>query len=559
MIWRQHITPDPNPSLPCIDDNFTETWIFNPGNPAQLIKITQAIDSDIFCSGHSFDSEGRLIVAGGFFGPGGIPARTYRFDPTNLPIEISVGGQPFVRFAPWSRLDDMAIRRYYPTILPLISESVPAGSMAYGGGGQLVIGGPTLTSGLDGNELWELHPSSTSSWLGPVAPPLAAMHPNHLENYSSSSIERYSLHPPTNPPTALLDSYPRAFQLQSAGLGIARGQIVIAGDIDAVPGSPALGQTLNGDAWVIVPRYAGGPPGWQFWRYPDSSQNRQYGTAVRIDQLPLVGTPRRNRVLVFGGAGTGGALNTVQELTAGSDPISRTPASAWNSGKAPMQYGRYWPNAVLLPTGKVLLVGGRQTPGQSAFIPELYDPGDLPQDSGFSIPLVQANPVQGFGLPTPRHYHSFALLLQDGRVLVAGGERPQSPPVPSEYSAEMYVPAYLYQPFRPLIQAWPTTPIGFGPATFQVTAKPMLGTIDRVVIMRPGSVTHHFDSDQRYIELAFTPQQSPPVPGQKTILTATAPDPDLAPPGHYMLFVIEADPGNPQNRVPSVAQFVEFQ
>jgi hypothetical protein len=74
-----------------------------------------------------------------------------------------------------------------------------------------------------------------------------------------------------------------------------------------------------------------------------------------------------------------------------------------------------------------------------------------------------------------------------------------------------------------------------------------------VVLMRPGSLTHHADMDQRYIELPF-------VDGSVDSVTFTAPigppgtvgSGPTAPLGYYMMFLV-TDTG-----IPSVAQFVRF-
>jgi galactose oxidase len=61
-----------------------------------------------------------------------------------------------------------------------------------------------------------------------------------------------------------------------------------------------------------------------------------------------------------------------------------------------------------------------------------------------------------------------------------------------------------------------------------------------------GSMTHAFDTNQRYVQLA-TPSQSAlavQVTGPANVQTA--------PPGYYMLFVLN------ENRVPSVARFVRL-
>ncbi len=70
-------------------------WIFDPSNPADLIEFKQLLNSNIFCSGMSFDPSGRLVVAGGQ-GPT-TPADCYRLDfqklgPVAIPVPPQTGG-----------------------------------------------------------------------------------------------------------------------------------------------------------------------------------------------------------------------------------------------------------------------------------------------------------------------------------------------------------------------------------------------------------------------------------------------------------------------------------
>ncbi len=76
------------------------------------------------------------------------------------------------------------------------------------------------------------------------------------------------------------------------------------------------------------------------------------------------------------------------------------------------------------------------------------------------------------------------------------------------------------------------------------TADP--ASIRKVALVRLGAVTHSDNMEQRYIPLSFT--------AGATSLTATAPaNANVAPPGFYMLFIVDA------NGVPSVARMVSVQ
>lgn len=75
--------------------------------------------------------------------------------------------------------------------------------------------------------------------------------------------------------------------------------------------------------------------------------------------------------------------------------------------------------------------------------------------------------------------------------------------------------------------------------------------IEKVTLLRLPSVTHGFDQNQRYLELDF-------VTSGPAYLNVTAPaNPNLAPPGYYMLFVVSfPNPPATVFSVPSTAVYV---
>jgi hypothetical protein len=148
----------------------------------------------------------------------------------------------------------------------------------------------------------------------------------------------------------------------------------------------------------------------------------------------------------------------------------------------------------------------------------------------------------------PRMYHSTALLLPDGRVLSAGGGRLGG--ARDYFTAQIFSPPYLFKGTRPaIVSAPPVLPIG-GSATIQTAQAADIATVS---LVRLASVTHTLDMDQRYLPLEFT--------AGADRLTITAPaSSDVAPPGYYMLFIVNSR-GVPSTaailRVPSPQEDVQ--
>jgi hypothetical protein len=146
-----------------------------------------------------------------------------------------------------------------------------------------------------------------------------------------------------------------------------------------------------------------------------------------------------------------------------------------------------------------------------------------------------------------RLYHTTALLLPDARVLVAGSGEPAATGLTDDLTAEIFSPPYLFNAdgtaaTRPVISSVPAT-LAYG-TTFAVTTT-SAAEITKVMLARLSAVTHATDMNQRGVRLNFSVGTGS--------LTVTAPlNNRLAPPGHYMLFIVNS------SGVPSVAKIVKL-
>ena len=254
------------------------------------------------------------------------------------------------------------------------------------------------------------------------------------------------------------------------------------------------------------------------------ANSRTYGSTVLLPLLAEDGY--KARVLTAGGGSPATATTEIIDFSAA------TPAWATLTN-APMSAGRIEMNAVILPNGKVLLLGGSVNDEQASsasLAADLFDPKTLTMSSAGTEAFA-------------RLYHSVALLLPDGRVWVAGGNPSRGT---YEQHIEIYSPAYLFTSggvlaTRPTIAFAPNN-IGYGGSFDVQTAD--AANIRSVALIRPGASTHAFDMDQRMIGLSFTASGG--------LLTVNEPPSgNIAPPGYYMLFVVN------NAGVPSIANFVQ--
>ena len=226
-----------------------------------------------------------------------------------------------------------------------------------------------------------------------------------------------------------------------------------------------------------------------------------------------------------GGGAAGARAGINVDITGGT-------ANPVVSAIAPMKYARHWPTSTVMPNGNVIVTGGsRDNNGNGGYVTnaEIWNPVTNTWTE-VEVPHEHA-----------RLYHSVALLLPDGRIMIGGGGAPG----PRNYTdVEFYSPGYLFdgdQPAtRPQVTGVPKK-VGYN-GSFDVQST---SQISRVTLVRNGSVTHGFNNDQNFQELPFTQDGS-------TVSITTPADGTYAPPGAYMVFAWNA------NGTPSLANIVQI-
>lgn len=240
---------------------------------------------------------------------------------------------------------------------------------------------------------------------------------------------------------------------------------------------------------------------------------------------------RPGKILYSGGAPSVIATTAASATTAVIDTTAATPS--WRQ-TASMTTARVYHTLAMLADGKVLAVGGEQSSDQTnvtsgVLSTEIWDPATETWTTGPSMAAA-------------RNYHSTAVLMPDGRVLVAGGGHENSLIDPGQYSAQIYTPSYLLNGARPTIgSATASTSYG-GNITVNT---PDAASISGVNLVSLGADTHQADMGQHFVPLNFTAGGSS--------LSVTAPgSAAIAPPGDYMMFIVNG------NGVPSVASMVHI-
>ncbi|GAB3682710.1 hypothetical protein GCM10027589_52510 [Actinocorallia lasiicapitis] len=235
----------------------------------------------------------------------------------------------------------------------------------------------------------------------------------------------------------------------------------------------------------------------------------------------LLPPAQRQRVMIMGGmdfsANASTAHTDIVDLNAGAPQYRPGPDLA---------QPKVYVSAVLLPDGTVFETGGT-TGNRAGYTHEaaVFDPKKPGQWTAMN------------GDPVGRTYHASAILLPDGRVMAQG-----SNPVSNffETRISLYSPPYLFKGPRPRITGVDSKLWAYGSVhTFKTDRK-----IKTAWLIRPAAVTHSSDPNQR----AVAPEKLKISGG--TVKFKVTNNPNVAPPGWYMLFATDA------RGVPSVAKWI---
>ncbi|KAL6213563.1 hypothetical protein ACLB2K_013010 [Fragaria x ananassa] len=296
-------------------------------------------------------------------------------------------------------------------------------------------------------------------------------------------------------------------------------------------------------------------PGGEPRSYPST------GSAVLLPLKSTKGQATEAEVLVCGGAPKGAFVKalkgTYMDALKSCARIKITdPNPAWVMEDMPL--ARIMGDMTLLPNGDVLIINGA---GQGAagwdigrqpvLTPVVYKPENV-----VGSRFVQQNPSA-----IARMYHSTAVLLRDGRVLV-GGSNPHNRYefsnvlFPTELALEAFSPSYLDAQFaslRPsIISPGSQVRLGYGRSLavrFSITGTIALNSVS-VTMVSPSFTTHSFAMNHRLVVLA-----SEKVKALKNstfeVQVTTPASGNLAPAGYYLLHVVH-------QKIPSAGIWVKI-
>jgi hypothetical protein len=456
-----------------------------------------SITGDIFCSGHAFLPDGRLIVAGG--------TRKYDGSVLKIPIPPFRGLDHSYIFDPielrWIRAGNMTNGRWYPTCIMLS----------------------------DGQILTMAGLSKSFPWV----------FLNELEIYSD--FDRVWKKVPGG--NHWIPMYPRLHLLPS-------GEIFYAGSYNthytfpfSLRGFPSATFNIMTKRWTKI----GNP----------NNVNREEGTTVL---LPLTPPEYTARVLLIAGGLQPGteAINNVERIDF-SDRKPQYKSIRPLKHPRYYAYAVLLPDqSVLVLGGKIGTKGHMamddnggmkmkmKSSAENKFVDSnmevSHDPHAVLEAELFNIKEERWDPMAH--MKVDRLYHAGALLLPDGRVMTAGSN-PQRRV--NELRIELFRPPYLFKGKRPVIVRCPSI-ISYG-KEFELRTDNS-SPLQAIALIRTSVTTHCVNTEQRYVGLEYASRTNSDT---STLLIKVPSNRNVLPPGYYMLFIVS------EEGIPSVARFVLVQ
>ncbi len=466
--------------------------------------------ANLWCAGQVQLADGRVLVVGGNL--------AYA---TNAGVGAGngfKGGKWVMTFDPWTetwtRYQDMEHGRWYPSLVEL-----PDGRV-------LILGGWDETGGVDngGDDLPPLMVNNKDVEVFDPAAPAGSKATTVVSRLPPEAANQ----PKPWPNHEGLSLYPHLFVLPStSALGAGGNKVLVAGP------NKYDSAVIDTDTWIwtdVVDKPDIGQP--------RLSEDRSWGTAW----IAPSGVDGAKEVVLLGGSNADGATapgpGEAQPPKKSAEVLDLDdPDAGWRLGEFPgLNIGRSHFNSLLLPDGGVFTNGGGYGRKDDTLYADPVYESELLRPGGTAWETVGSE-------ADARTYHSVSVLLPDGRVASAGDDRDVAPThVPADKrTAQIWSPPYLFSGARPVVTFAPET-VGYG-TTFRVAVQGDPSAITGAALVRPAAVTHAVDMAQRVITLDVTAQGDG--------LTLTTPrDATVAPPGYYMLFLLNAD------GVPSVASWV---
>lgn len=465
---------------------------------------TIALNVDYFCNGMSIMADGRVLLSGGTKAYGqlasvgqgggllpflGLPDSAI-FDPAQ-PTSFQVNSPT-------------AAGRWYPTVTELGNGQMMSTS------GLLDTYNPqgnTLDNTNNTSEIW-----NGAAWSNPI--PLNSTYPQTTQKM-------------------VFNLYPRLHLLPT-------GHVFMSAPDSATMDFNPTTQTWNFVTWTLYP--CSGPD------QPTLCGNgdRTYGTSVLLPMTPKNGYDPT--VMILGGDNPATYTTELIDFNPNGNFFNVPPLGT----SAPCVYSafcfvegprmidpRVEMEGTILPNGQVLVDSGSsmdEEVGTASKDAELYTPANPAGIGKFT--QVASNVVD-------RYYHNTQLLLPDGTVLLAGSNPAQGT---FEPRMESFKPPYLFAAdgtaaLRPVIMNAPLS-MTYG-TSFTISTSNTANDIVAVALLKAGSVTHSFDMDQRYVGLSFTQSN-----GAVSVSTSAI-NSNIAPPGYYMLVVVNAA------GVPSLSRWIQ--